>query len=50
LEGHYDVYRRLSVKDVMTLLTCLQQADEATMLKVMESPTRRRTVGAVEKR
>ncbi len=25
-------------KDVTTLLTCYQHADEATMLKVMESP------------
>jgi hypothetical protein len=27
-------------KDVTTLLTCYQHADEATMLKVMESPVR----------
>jgi hypothetical protein len=40
-------------KDVTTLLTCYQQADEATMLKVMASPTqlvRRQTAGALEKR
>jgi integrase len=40
-------------KDVTTLLTCYQHADEATMLKVMESPTKlvsRRAVGALEKR
>ena len=40
-------------KDVTTLLTCYQHADEATMLKVMESPTKlvsRRTAGALEKR
>ena len=39
-------------KDVTTLLTCYQHADEATMLKVMASPTKlvgRRTAGAVEK-
>jgi hypothetical protein len=39
-------------KDVTTLLTCYQHADEATMLKVMASPTNlvsRRTAGAVEK-
>lgn len=40
-------------KDVTTLLTCYQHADEATLLKVMESPVRlvsRRTAGAPEKR
>jgi hypothetical protein len=39
-------------KDVTTLLTCYQHADEATMLKVMASPTKlvsHRTAGAVEK-
>jgi hypothetical protein len=39
-------------KDVTTLLTCYQHADEATMLKVMESPLKlvgRAAVG-VEKR
>jgi integrase len=39
-------------KDVTTLLTCYQHADEATMLKVMASPTKlvsRRAAGAVEK-
>ena len=39
-------------KDVTTLLTCYQHADEATMLKVMESPVRlasRRAAGALEK-
>jgi hypothetical protein len=39
-------------KDVTTLLTCYQQADEATMLKVMASPTKlvgRRRAGVVEK-
>jgi hypothetical protein len=39
-------------KDVTTWLTCYQHADEATMLKVMASPTKlvgRRTIGAVEK-
>ena len=38
--------------DVTTLLTCYQHADEATMLKVMASPTNLvsgRTAGAVEK-
>jgi hypothetical protein len=37
-------------KDVTTLLTCYQHADEATMLKVMESPVKlvsRRAGGAV---
>jgi hypothetical protein len=36
-----------------TLLTCYQHADEATMLKVMESPLKlmsRRSVAALEKR
>jgi len=40
-------------KDVTTLLTCYQHADEATMLKVMASPIRlvsRRTASALEKR
>jgi hypothetical protein len=40
-------------KDVTTLLTYYQHADEATMLKVMESPVRlvsRRAAGALEKR
>jgi hypothetical protein len=40
-------------KDLTSLLTCYRHADEATMLKVMASPTRlvsRRTVGALEKR
>jgi hypothetical protein len=40
-------------KDVTTLLTCYQHAEEATMLKVMESPVRlvsRRAAGALEKR
>lgn len=39
-------------KDGTTLLTCYQHADEATMLKVMASPTKlvsRRRVGMVEK-
>jgi integrase len=39
-------------KDVTTLLTCYQHADEATMLKVMASPTKlvsRRAAGVVEK-
>jgi integrase len=39
-------------KDVATLVRCYQHADEATMLKVMASPTKlvgRRTAGAVEK-
>jgi hypothetical protein len=39
-------------KDVTTLLTCYQHAEEATMLKVMASPAKlvgRRTAGAVEK-
>jgi integrase len=39
-------------KDVTTLLTCYQHADEATMLRVMASPTKlvnRRAAGAVEK-
>ena len=39
-------------KDLTSLLTCYRHADEATMLKVMASPTRlvsRRTVGALEK-
>jgi len=40
-------------KDVMTLLTCYQHADEATMLKVMASPAKLvalRAAGAPEKR
>ena len=40
-------------KDVTTLLTCYQHADEATMLKVMGSPVKLvalRTAGALEKR
>ncbi|MGE5230791.1 MAG: tyrosine-type recombinase/integrase, partial [Deltaproteobacteria bacterium] len=40
-------------KDVTTLLTCYQHADEATMLKVMDSPLKlmsRRSAGALEKR
>jgi hypothetical protein len=41
-------------KDVTTLLTCYQHADEATMLKVMNSPlklmSRRAAGGALEKR
>ena len=40
-------------KDATTLLTCYQHADEATMLRVMESPIKlmsRRTAGALEKR
>jgi hypothetical protein len=40
-------------KDVTTLLTCYQHSDEATLLKVMESPVRlvsRRAAGALEKR
>jgi len=40
-------------KDVTTLLRCYRHADEATMLKVMASPTKlvsRRTASAVEKR
>jgi integrase len=40
-------------KDVTTLLTCYQHADEATMLKVMASPIRlvnRRTAGGSENR
>jgi hypothetical protein len=41
-------------KDVTTLLTCYQHADEATMLKVMDSPlelmSRRAAGGALEKR
>jgi integrase len=40
-------------KDVTTLLMCYQHADEATMLRVMASPTKlvsRRTAGEVEKR
>ncbi|MEZ0336066.1 MAG: hypothetical protein ACAI18_18905 [Gemmatimonadales bacterium] len=40
-------------KDVTTLLTCYQHADEATMLKVMESPVRlvsRGAAGPLEKR
>ena len=40
-------------KDVTTLLTCYQHADEATILKVMASPVRlvgRAAVGVVEKR
>ena len=40
-------------KDVTTLLTCYQHADEATMLKVLESPMKlvsRRAAGALEKR
>ena len=39
--------------DVTTLRTCFQPADEATMLKVMESPVKlvsRRAAGALEKR
>lgn len=39
-------------KDVTTLLTCYQHADEATMLKVMQSPTKlvkRRAGGSLEK-
>jgi len=41
-------------KDVTTLLTCYQHADEATMLKVMDSSlklmSRRTAGGALEKR
>ena len=40
-------------KDVTTLLTCYQHSDDATMLKVMESPVRlvsRRAAGALKKR
>jgi hypothetical protein len=40
-------------KDVTTLLACYQDADEATKLKVMESPVKlmsRQTAGALEKR
>ena len=40
-------------KDVTTLLTCYQHADEATMLKVMESPVKlvsRQAASALEKR
>lgn len=40
-------------KDVTTLLTCYQHADEATMLKVMTWLSKlvsRRAAGAVEKR
>jgi hypothetical protein len=40
-------------KDVTTLLTCYQHADEATILKVMESPVKlvgRSSVGVREKR
>jgi integrase len=40
-------------KDVTTLLTCYQHADETTMLKVMASPIKlvtRRTASALEKR
>jgi hypothetical protein len=40
-------------KHVTTMLTCYQHADEATMLKVMASPTNlvsRRAASAVEKR
>jgi integrase len=40
-------------KDVTTLLTCYQHAEEATMLKVMASPTKlvsRRAASGVEKR
>jgi hypothetical protein len=41
-------------KDVTTLLTCYQHADDATMLKVMDSPlklvSRRAGGGALEKR
>jgi integrase len=39
-------------KDVTTLLTCYQHADEATMLKVMQSPAKlvsRRAGGSLEK-
>ena len=40
-------------KDVTTLLTCYHHADEATMLRVLESPVRlvsRRVEGALEER
>ena len=40
-------------KDVTTLLTCYQHADEATMLKVMQSPVKlvsRQAASALEKR
>ena len=40
-------------RDMTTLLTCYQHADEATMLKVMESPVKlvsRRAASALEKR
>jgi hypothetical protein len=48
-----DVAAAGSWKDVTTLLTCYQHADEATILRVMESPVKfmsRRVAGAVEKR
>lgn len=35
-----DVAAAVGWKDVTTLLICYQHADEATMLKVMESPVR----------
>jgi hypothetical protein len=32
-------------KDTNTLLTCYQQTDEASMLRVMNAPTKLRSVG-----
>jgi hypothetical protein len=47
-----DVAKAGGWKDVTTLLTCYQHADEATMLRVMASPAKlvgRRAAGSLEK-